>query len=126
MVADDQQCAGLRHGGGEEAEQRFARFFGQVHELRGDEVVGGWLGAFPGEEVLVEPVDAPVRFVIQSELVANEELPVMKADPRVTAHLDKAGIQKLLDPTAYTGLCAQMAHDAATRARATAKQIRDG
>ena len=35
----------------------------------------------------------------------------------------KAAIEKLLDPTAYTGLCAQMAHDAATRARATAKAL---
>jgi hypothetical protein len=27
-------------------------------------------------------------------------------------------IQKLLDPTAYTGLCAEMARDGAARARA--------
>ena len=39
-------------------------------------------------EYVVEPVDAPARFVIQSELVANEELPRMKADPRVAAILD--------------------------------------
>jgi adenylosuccinate lyase len=51
---------------------------------------------------------------------------LLAADPRVTAHLDKAAIQKLLDPTAYTGLCAQMARDAATRARATAKELRAG
>src|SRR5579864_1400659 len=51
---------------------------------------------------------------------------LLAADKRVTAHLDKAAIQKLLDPTAYTGLCAQMAHDAATRARATAKTLRAG
>jgi 3-carboxy-cis,cis-muconate cycloisomerase len=49
---------------------------------------------------------------------------LLAADPRVTAHLDKAAIQKLLDPTAYTGLCAQMAHDAAARARSTAKELR--
>jgi 3-carboxy-cis,cis-muconate cycloisomerase len=51
---------------------------------------------------------------------------LLAADPRVTAHLDKAAIQKLLDPTAYTGLCAQMARQAATRARETAKEIRAG
>src|SRR5579862_3486023 len=51
---------------------------------------------------------------------------LLAADSRVTAHLDKAAIQKLLDPTAYTGLCAQMAHDAASRARATAKALRAG
>ena len=51
---------------------------------------------------------------------------LLAADKLVTAHLDKAAIEKLLDPTAYTGLGAQMAHDAATRARATAKALRLG
>jgi 3-carboxy-cis,cis-muconate cycloisomerase len=51
---------------------------------------------------------------------------LLGADPRVTAHLDAAAIQKLLDPTAYTGLCAEMARDAAQRARETAKGIRAG
>jgi adenylosuccinate lyase len=51
---------------------------------------------------------------------------LLAADPRVTAHLGAAQIEKLLDPTAYTGLCAQMAHDAADRARATAREIRAG
>jgi adenylosuccinate lyase len=44
-------------------------------------------------------------------------------DPRVTAHLDRAAIEKLLDPTAYTGLCAEMARDAAARARATVRDL---
>ena len=43
--------------------------------------------------------------------------------PRVTAHLDRAAIAALLDPTAYSGLCAEMARDAATRARATAAEL---
>src|SRR6202012_599641 len=30
----------------------------------------------------VEPVDAPVRVVLQSELIANEELPAAASDPR--------------------------------------------
>jgi 3-carboxy-cis,cis-muconate cycloisomerase len=51
---------------------------------------------------------------------------LLAADERITAHLDKAAIEKLLDPTAYTGLCAQMAQDAATRARAAAKALRAG
>ena len=49
---------------------------------------------------------------------------LLAADPRVTAHLDKAAIGKLLDPTAYTGLCAEMARDAAGRARETTREIR--
>jgi adenylosuccinate lyase len=44
-------------------------------------------------------------------------------DPRVTAHLDKAAIQGLLDPTAYTGLCADMAREQAALARAKAKEL---
>jgi hypothetical protein len=40
--------------------------------------------------------------------------------------MSAAQVEKLLEPTAYTGLCAQMARDAATRARETAKGIRVG
>jgi 3-carboxy-cis,cis-muconate cycloisomerase len=45
---------------------------------------------------------------------------LLAADPRVAAHLDKAAIDKLLDPTGYTGLCSEMAREGAKRARATA------
>jgi len=38
----------------------------------------------------VEPLDAPVRVVVQSELVANEALPPQSADPRVGAALESA------------------------------------
>ncbi|MEV0397449.1 glycoside hydrolase family 65 protein [Polymorphospora rubra] len=36
----------------------------------------------------VEPVDKPVRLILQSELVANEELPAQAKDPRVAAVLE--------------------------------------
>jgi adenylosuccinate lyase len=48
---------------------------------------------------------------------------LLAADKRVTAHMDKKAIGKLLDPTAYTGLCAQMARGAASRGRAAAQQL---
>ena len=51
---------------------------------------------------------------------------LLAADPRVTAHLDAAAIDKLLDPTAYTGLCGRMARDGARRARAAASEIAAG
>jgi 3-carboxy-cis,cis-muconate cycloisomerase len=51
---------------------------------------------------------------------------LLAADARVTAHLKPAEIRNLLDPTAYTGLCPQMARVAAERARETAKQLRAG
>lgn len=35
----------------------------------------------------VEPLDGPARLVVQSGLVANEEVPVTKSDPRVAAAL---------------------------------------
>jgi 3-carboxy-cis,cis-muconate cycloisomerase len=48
---------------------------------------------------------------------------LLAADPCVTAHLGEKEIAALLDPTAYTGLCAEMARDAAIRARAMATEI---
>jgi adenylosuccinate lyase len=48
---------------------------------------------------------------------------LLAADARVAAHLDTRQIAALLDPTAYTGLCAEMARAGAQRARATAAEI---
>ena len=48
---------------------------------------------------------------------------LLAADPRVTAHMTPAAIEKLLDPTAYTGLCADMAREGAARARAAVKGL---
>jgi adenylosuccinate lyase len=48
---------------------------------------------------------------------------VLAEDPRVTAHLGRAAIDRLLDPVAYTGLCAEMAREAADRARSVAADI---
>jgi 3-carboxy-cis,cis-muconate cycloisomerase len=47
----------------------------------------------------------------------------LKRDPRVTAHLDPAAIDHLLDPARHTGLSAGIARAAAGRARATAREI---
>ncbi len=49
---------------------------------------------------------------------------LLAADPRVSAHLDAGAIKALLDPTAYTGLCATMARDGAARARKAAAELR--
>lgn len=48
---------------------------------------------------------------------------LLAADKRVTSHLDSAKIKTLLDPTAYTGLCARMARENAARAREVAGRI---
>jgi adenylosuccinate lyase len=48
---------------------------------------------------------------------------LLAADPRVSAYLGPAEIEALLDPTCYIGLCAEMARDAAGRARAAAAAI---
>ncbi len=48
---------------------------------------------------------------------------LLAADPRVTAHLAPDAIEQLLDPTAYTGLCAAMAREAVIRARDAAKVL---
>ncbi|HXP58687.1 MAG TPA: adenylosuccinate lyase family protein [Streptosporangiaceae bacterium] len=50
----------------------------------------------------------------------------LSRDPRVTAHLDAATIDGLLDPASHTGLSADIARAAARRARATAISILAG
>src|SRR6267154_2746068 len=49
---------------------------------------------------------------------------LLAADTRLTAHMDKKAIGKLLDPTAYSGLCADMARESVTRARAAAAALK--
>ncbi len=79
------------------------------------------LGAAIGRQHAHDVVyDAAMEAAVENKSFGD----LLAADPRVTAHLDKAAIGKLLDPTAYTGLCADMARDAASRARATAREIR--
>jgi adenylosuccinate lyase len=48
---------------------------------------------------------------------------LLTADKRVTAHMKPDAIRKLLDPTAYTGLCSRMARTAAYRGRAAAQEL---
>jgi adenylosuccinate lyase len=50
---------------------------------------------------------------------------LLAADRRVTAHLSPQQIGALLDPAGYTGLCAEMARDAAARARTVAGELSD-
>jgi adenylosuccinate lyase len=49
---------------------------------------------------------------------------LLAADKRLSDHMDAKAIAKLLDPTAYTGLCANMARDGAVRARAAAANLK--
>ena len=51
---------------------------------------------------------------------------LLAADTRLTAHMDKKAIGRLLDPTAYTGLCADMAREGVTRAREAAAELAPG
>jgi len=60
----------------------------------------------------------------QAAFVENKPFgELLAADARVTAHMPAEQIRTLLDPTAYTGLCAGMARDGAARARALAKDL---
>jgi adenylosuccinate lyase len=78
------------------------------------------LGATLGRQHAHDVVyDAAQDAVVEARPFAQ----VLAADPRVTAHLDAGAIEKLLDPVAYTGLCADMARDAATRARNLGSRI---
>ena len=48
---------------------------------------------------------------------------LLMADRRVSEHMDHAAMRALLDPTLYTGLCADMARVQAGLARAKAKEL---
>src|SRR5437868_14655890 len=62
----------------------------------------------------------------QAAFVENKSFGMLlAADTRVTAHLSPQQIGVLLDPAGYTGLCAEMARDAAARARTVAGEISD-
>jgi adenylosuccinate lyase len=81
------------------------------------------LGAAIGRQHAHDVVyDAAQAAFVESRPFAE----LLSGDPRVSTHLDRGAIAALLDPTAYTGLCAQMARDAAQRARATAAEIATG
>jgi 3-carboxy-cis,cis-muconate cycloisomerase len=72
------------------------------------------LGATIGRQHAHDVVyDAAQAAAVEGRLFGD----VLAADPRVTAHLNKQEIALLLDPTAYTGLCSEMAREAAIRAR---------
>jgi 3-carboxy-cis,cis-muconate cycloisomerase len=75
--------------------------------------LGGVVGRQHAHDVVYDA--AQTAFVENKEFAA-----LLKADPRVTVHLDAGAIDALLDPTAYTGLCADIAREAARRARAAA------
>jgi 3-carboxy-cis,cis-muconate cycloisomerase len=78
------------------------------------------LGAAIGRQHAHDVVyDAAQAAVVEGRPFAQ----VLAADPRVAAHLGTPDLEALLDPTLYTGLCGQLARDAAGRARATAAAI---
>jgi len=75
--------------------------------------LGGAIGRQHAHDVVYEAAQAAF-----TERKSFAEL--LSADRRVTSHLAPAEIGELLDPERYTGLCAEMAHEGAQRARAAA------
>ncbi|MGZ5147650.1 MAG: hypothetical protein ACXWCP_29280, partial [Burkholderiales bacterium] len=65
------------------------------------------------------------RWAIRETPAPGTARPVSRAIIRCPSsdHLEPAAIGALIDPKAYTGLCDQMARDAAVRARAAANEI---
>ncbi len=73
--------------------------------------LGVAIGRQTAHDVVYEAAQASV---IEGKTFAD----ALSQDQRVSARLKPGAINKLLDPTAYTGLCAVMAHESAVRARA--------
>jgi adenylosuccinate lyase len=77
-----------------------------------------------GEKIGRQHAHDVVYDAAQEALVENRPFgELLAADPRVGAHLDRSAIATLLDPVAYTGLCAEMAREGAARAREAAREI---
>jgi 3-carboxy-cis,cis-muconate cycloisomerase len=72
--------------------------------------LGGTIGRQHAHDVVY---DAAQAAFVENRSFAD----LLAADPRVTDHLRPDAISRLLDPTVYTGLCADMAREAASRAR---------
>jgi adenylosuccinate lyase len=61
----------------------------------------------------------------QAAFVENRSFSdLLMADPRVSERVDQTGMRKLLDPTLYTGLCADMARQQAALARARVTELK--
>ena len=52
-------------------------------------------------------------------------LDLLREDESITAALSGEQIEQLLDPAAHAGLCAEMAHQQAARARSVASSVRE-
>ncbi|HEY4250699.1 MAG TPA: adenylosuccinate lyase family protein [Roseomonas sp.] len=78
--------------------------------------LGGAIGRQHAHDVVY---DAAQAAFVEGRSFAS----LLGADARVTAHMDRAAIDGLLDPTRYTGLCATMAREAAGRAREAAAAL---
>jgi 3-carboxy-cis,cis-muconate cycloisomerase len=78
------------------------------------------LGAAIGRQHAHDVVyDAAQATVVEGKAFSD----LLAADARLTKHMDRKAIDRLLDPTAYTGLCADMARDAAARAKQAAGDL---
>ena len=87
---------------------------GRRVRVRSTRLVSFTQRALAAIEYVVEPVDASVRIVVQSELVANEPIPPRSGDPRIAAVLENplsaldqdlhAGGAVLLHGTRLSGL----------------------
>jgi 3-carboxy-cis,cis-muconate cycloisomerase len=78
------------------------------------------LGAAIGRQHAHDVVyDAAQATVVEGKAFSD----LLAADARLTKHMDRKAIDRLLDPTAYTGLCADMAREAATRAKQAAGDL---
>ena len=81
------------------------------------------LGEFIGRQEAHDVVyDAAQAAATGGEIFSD----LLGRDPRVTGHLSQKQIASLLDPTAYTGLCSQLATDQAERSRGLSRDLAAG
>ena len=101
-------------------EQRMRTNLGLAGGLITSEAVMLALGEIIGRQQAHEVVYEAAQSVVRQGKTFAE---VLASDPRITAHLDEAAIQELLDPLPKTGLSKQIAELAAVRSRQVAAEL---
>ena len=79
--------------------------------------LGGQVGRQLAHDMVYEAAEKVLR---EGETFTE----ALASDPEITSRLDQPAIAQLLDPAAYTGLCADMSYNQASRARETAAVLR--
>jgi alpha,alpha-trehalose phosphorylase len=99
---------------------------GDTIKVRSTRLVSLTQRAIAAVEYEVEPVDASLRIVLQSELVANEELPPQSKDPRAAAILENPLVSEEHAADGLSGLLIHRTRNSGLRIAAGMQHMIEG